>query len=274
MRVLLSCTSGFVGSLLWFGCGAKSGEAQVATDTPTIDSSVDSRALGLDSRWGPDSTTSIDARPPGDVDLGTAGTFAILAGSEITNTGYTIVTGDIGISPGSAITGFPPGVVMDGSIHSADAIAARAKSDLTTAYDNASHHSGAPVPTTGDLGGLTFTPGLYVSDASLEISSGDVTLDAGNNPSSVWVFQMATTFVAFSGRKVILLNGARGTNVFWQVGSSTVLGTYSEMAGNFLTETSISAQTGATVDGRVLTQTGAVTLDTNRIIRTIPIVIF
>jgi len=113
-----------------------------------------------------------------------------------------------------------------------------------------------------------------VSDASLEISSGDVTLDAGNNPSSVWVFQMATTFVAFSGRKVILLNGARGTNVFWQVGSSTVLGTYSEMAGNFLTETSISAQTGATVDGRVLTQTGAVTLDTNRIIRTIPIVIF
>ena len=127
---------------------------------------------------------------------------------------------------------------------------------------------------TGDLGGKTLTPGLYVSDTSMEISSGDLTLDALGHPEAVWVFQMATTFISFTGHNVILANGARSTNVFWQVGSSTVIGTYCEVAGNFLTETSISAQTGANIDGRLLTQVGAVTLDTNNIVRTIPIIIF
>ncbi len=249
------------------GCHAKTGDVQ------GVDALLDSSSHD-GSFVGPDTTFSIDARPPGDVDLGTAGTYAILAGSEITNTGFTVITGDVGISPGSAITGFPPGVVMDGTVHSADAIAAQAKLDLTTAYNNASNHSGSPVTTTGDLGGRTITPGLYVSDTSLELLSGDLTLDAENDPSSVWVFQMATTFIVFSGRKIILANGARSTNVFWQVGSSTVLGTYSEVAGNFLTATSISAQTGAIIDGRILTQTGAVTLDTNTIVRTIPVIIF
>ena len=240
-----------------------------ATPDVTPDSSVPA-----DSHFVFTDGLSVDARPPGDVDLGTAGTFAILAGSEITNTGPTVITGDVGISPGSAITGFPPGSVTDGSVHSADAIAAQAKADLNTAYNNAATHSGSPVATTGDLGGLTLTRGLYVSDTSLALSSGDLTLDGEGNPSAVWVFQMATTFIAFSGRKIILINGARDTNVFWQVGSSTVIGTYAEVAGNFLTETSISAQTGAQISGRLLTQTGAVTLDTNNVVRTIPVIIY
>lgn len=269
MNHSLSTRAILVALVLGAGCHPKTIDADVV-DAPA---GLDASAHG-DGHFVLTDGTSVDARPPGDVDLGTAGTFAILAGSEITNTGPTVITGDVGISPGTAITGFPPGVVMDGTVHSADAIAAQAKADLNTAYNNAATHSGSPVPTTGDLGGRTLTPGLYVSDTSLEISSGDLTLDAQNDPSAVWVFQMATTFIAFSGHKVILVNGARDTNVFWQVGSSTVIGTYTEVAGNFLTQTSISAQTGATIDGRLLTQTGAVTLDTNNIVRTIPVIIF
>lgn len=258
-----------IGSLLAAGCGNSGTGSPGAADAQ--DDTGD-----LDSGFGPPDTTGllVDAPPIGDVDLGTAGTFAILAGSEITNTGFTVITGDVGISPGTAITGFPPGVVLDGTVHSADAIAAKAKLDLTVAYDNAANRSGTPISLSGDLGGLTLTPGLYVSDTSMEISSGDLTLDAGGHPESVWVFQMGTTFNSLTGRQVMLANGARSTNVFWQVGSSTTIGTYCEVAGNFLTAVSISIQTGASVDGRLLTQIGAVTLDTNTIVRTIPIVIY
>ena len=262
-RAVLTPT--LIGCFLAAGCGTT-----VARNPGTADAPADTREL--DSNFVP--LELFDAPPPGDVDLGTAGTFAILAGSEITNSGFTVITGDVGISPGTAITGFPDGVVQDGTVHSADSIAAQAKLDLTTAYDNASNRSGSPIELTGDIGGLTLPPGLYVSGTSMQILSGDLTLDAAGHPESVWVFQMGSTFTSFSGRNVILLNGARGTNVFWQVGSSTVIGTYCEMAGNFLTETSISAQTGATVDGRLLTQIGAVTLDTNTIIRTIPVIIY
>ena len=207
----------------------------------------------------------------GDVDLGVAGTFAILAGSAITNTGFTVVTGDMGISPGTALVGFPDGVVKDGAIYIADAIAANAKRALNTAYNNAAERSGSAITVAGDLGGRTLTPGLYVSSSSLEITVGDLTLDAGGASNAIWVFQIGSSFTAAPGSRIILANGARGTNVFWQVGSSTTLGTDAEMAGNFLTQVSITAQRGASVDGRLLTQNGAVTLETNVVIRTIPV---
>lgn len=115
------------------------------------------------------------------------------------------------------------------------------------------------------------TPGLYVSSSSLEITVGDLTLDAGGDSNAIWVFQIGSSFTSAPGSRIILANGARGTNVFWQVGSSTTIGTKGEMAGNFLTEVSITAQNGASVDGRLLTQNGAVTLETNVVIRTIPV---
>jgi hypothetical protein len=124
---------------------------------------------------------------------------------------------------------------------------------------------------TGDLGGRTLTPGLYVSSTSLEITVGNLTLDAGGATNAIWVFQIGSSFTSAIGSRIILANGARSTNVFWQVGSSTTIGANSDMAGNFLTEVSITAQSGARVEGRLLTQNGAVTLETNIVIRTIPV---
>ena len=250
-----------VGSLLLsFGCGTNS---RAATDASGLD------ALTFD---GP---TLFEDAPfeYGDVDLGTAGRFAVLAGSAISNTGLTVVTGDVGTSPGTAIVGFPPGVVMDGQIYNADTVAAQAKLDLTTAYHTVSRHAGSAIPIPIDIGGMTLGPGLYVSSTSLEINTGDLTLDAQNIPGAVWVFQMDSSFTSFTGRRVILVNGARDTNVFWKVGSSATIGTYGQMAGNFLGMISITMQTGATLDGRVLTQVGAVTLESNTIRRTIPILL-
>jgi len=263
-RMLIVTT--LLGASLISGCKSNPGAGQidpaVDADTTEIDASV--------LRDTPESTADA-AYLLGDVDLGVAGTFAILAGSAITNTGFTVVTGDMGISPGTALVGFPDGVVKDGAIYIADAIAANAKRALNTAYNNAAERSGSAITVAGDLGGRTLTPGLYVSSSSLEITVGDLTLDAGGASNAIWVFQIGSSFTAAPGSRIILANGARGTNVFWQVGSSTTLGTDAEMAGNFLTQVSITAQRGASVDGRLLTQNGAVTLETNVVIRTIPV---
>ena len=202
-RAVLTPT--LIGFFLAAGCGTTAGNPGTA-DALTDTSELDSNFVPLDTNG-----LLVDAPPAGDVDLGTAGTFAILAGSEITNTGFTVITGDVGISPGTAITGFPDGVVQDGTVHSADPIAAQAKLDLTTAYDNASNRSGSPIELTGDIGGLTLPPGLYVSGTSMQILSGDLTLDAAGHPESVWVFQMGTTFTSFSGR--FLLNSITGITI-------------------------------------------------------------
>ena len=194
------------------------------------------------------------------VSLGTAGSFVVLSGETVTNTGFTIINGNVGLSPGSSITGFPPGVV-NGVVHISDAVAAKAKQDLNAAYTDASKRSGAPIPLSGDLGGMTLHPGLYVSATSIELTSGNLTLDALGDEDAIWVFQIGTTFVSNVGRKVLLVGNARHDNVFWNVGTSATIGVGSVMIGNFLTQISISVQTGASMEGRFLTQTGSVTFD-------------
>jgi hypothetical protein len=198
------------------------------------------------------------------VALGRAGNFAVLAGATVTSTGATVVHGDLGVSPGTAVTGFPPGTIV-GTLHAGDAAAADAETDLTIAYNDAAGRSTAPVLISGNLGGMTLSPGLYKSSSSLEISAGDLTLDAQGNANAVFIFQMASTFVTTSGRQVILAGGAQAANIFWQVGSSATIGTASVVQGNILADQSISLQTGATLDGKALARIAAVTMDSNLI---------
>ena len=196
--------------------------------------------------------------------LGSANAFAVLAGSTVTNTGPSILNGDLGVSPGTAVTGFPPGTV-NGTIHAADSAAAQAKLDLTTAYNDAAGRSTSPISVSGNLGGQTLPPGLYKSTSSLAISSGDLTLDAQGDANAVFIFQMASTLTTTVGRQVILSGGAKAANVFWQVGTSATLGTNSVFQGNILADQSITLTTGATLNGRALTRIGAVALDSNAI---------
>ncbi|MFA4928449.1 MAG: ice-binding family protein [Patulibacter sp.] len=198
------------------------------------------------------------------VGLGTADGFSVLGGSAVTNTGPTVLSGDLGVGPGSAITGFPPGIV-GGAVHQNDAVAIQAQADLTTAYDDAAGRS-STASVAGDLAGSTLVPGVYSSASSLGLS-GDLTLDAGGDPDAVFVFQAGSTLTAASGSRVLLIGGAQACNVFWQVGSSATIGSASAFTGNVLALTSISLTTGATLDGRALARNGAVTLDTNVISR-------
>jgi hypothetical protein len=200
------------------------------------------------------------------VPLGTADSFAVLAGSTVINTGPSVISGDLGVSPDTAVTGFPPGTVNAGTIHAADAVASQAKADLVTAYNDAAGRS-STATISADLAGRTLTPGVYTSASSLGLS-GDLTLDAHGDPNAVFVFQAGATLTAGSASRVLLIGGAQPCNVFWQVGSSATIGTGSAFAGNILALTSISLTTGATLNGRALARNGAVTLDTNTITKT------
>lgn len=205
--------------------------------------------------------------------LGSAGNFAVLAGSTVTSTGDTIVTGDLGVWAGTAVTGFagiPPGGagVVNGTIHAGDAVAQTAQGDLTTAYNDAAGRTLAPVDVSNaDLGGRTLAPGLYKSTGTLAIT-GNLTLDASGDPNAVFIFQVASSFNTASGSQVILSGGANAANIFWQVGSSATLGTTTVFKGTILANQSISLATGATLDGRALARIAAVTLDSNTITRT------
>jgi Ice-binding-like/PEP-CTERM motif len=197
------------------------------------------------------------------VDLGTAGSFAVLAGSTVTNTGPTTIQGNVGVSPGTAITGFPPGSV-NGTIYSAGTVAAQAQSDLTTAYNFAAGEAATATLTGTDLGGLTLLPGVYFFASTAQLT-GTLTLDNTSNANALYVFQIGSTLTTASSSSVDFTNGF-DDNVFWQVGSSATLGTNTAFEGNILALTSITLTTGATIlDGSALARNGAVTLDTNTI---------
>jgi len=196
--------------------------------------------------------------------LGTAGSFAVLGGSTVTNTGPTVVNGDLGVSPGSSVTGFPPGVVLGGTIHTNDATAMQAQIDLTTAY-NAVAGTPCTMDLTGqDLGGLTLTPGVYCFTASAQLT-GTLTLNALGNPNATFLFKIGSTLTTASNSTVLMTNSGSSCNVFWQVGASATLGTTTKFAGNILALSSITLTTGATLSGRALARNGAVTLDTSTI---------
>jgi LPXTG-motif cell wall-anchored protein len=202
------------------------------------------------------------------VNLGTTASFAVLAGTTITNTGPTTIGGssggNIGVSPGTSITGFPPGTVSDGTIHTADATALQAQVDLVVAYDDAAGRAVTADLTGQDLGGMTLTTGVYSFSSSAQLT-GTLILDAQGDPEAVFIFQIGSTLTTASSSVVSLINGARFCRVFWQVGSSATLGTNTNFIGHIFALTSIDAQNGATVQGQLLARNGAVTLDNNTI---------
>jgi len=198
------------------------------------------------------------------VGLGTVQSFAVLGGTTVTNTGPSLISGNLGVSPGSAVTGFPPGTVSNGTIHSADAVAAQAQADTTTAYNDAAGRSPSAV-VTADLGGQTLVSGVY-QGATLGLT-GTLTLNAQGNQSAVFIFQSASTLITASTSHVVLTNGAQACNVFWQVGSSATLGTNSVFVGTILALTSVTADTGTSAAGRLLARNGAITLDSNTVTR-------
>jgi hypothetical protein len=203
----------------------------------------------------------------GMVSMAGASELAVLAGTTITSTGATNITGNIGLSPGSAIGGFPPGI-LNGNQHINDATSNQAKLDLTAAYNDAAGRTSTDIVTlSGNIGGLTLTPGLYKSTSSLAISSGDVTFDAKGDANAVFIIQIATTLTTTSGRKVILSGGALASNIFWQVGSSATFGTTSVFKGTVMAMQSITFNTGASLEGRALARTGAVTMAGNAIVK-------
>jgi hypothetical protein len=201
--------------------------------------------------------TALAATDPG---LGTAGNFAVLAGTGtgLTNTGPSWITGAIGAAAG--ITGFPPGTA--GPQHNGDSVYITAETDLGTAFGNA---SGQPTTTdyTGvNLGGLTLGPGVY-NQTTAPTLTGTLTLSGGG----VYIFKAGSTLVTASGARVVLLNGAQPCDVFWVVGSSATIATSTTFVGTIMAQAGIQMQTGATLNGRALARTAAVTLDTNRIIQ-------
>lgn len=198
------------------------------------------------------------------IGLGTASSFSVLAGAGITNTGPTTMWGDAGTFATTSESGFGTVTIL-GTNHGGDAVTQQAKNDLTTAYNQAAA-SAPPTNVADELGGLTLTPGVY-DGAALQLT-GTLTLDTLGDPNAVFVFRTGSTLITASSSDVIVLGGGVACNVFWQVPSSATLGSASHLIGTVMASTSITADTGATIMGRLLASTGAVTLDTNTLTNT------
>ncbi|HYI99713.1 MAG TPA: ice-binding family protein [Thermoleophilaceae bacterium] len=198
------------------------------------------------------------------VGLGTATPFVVLGGSSVTNTGPSVLNGDLGVSPGTSLVGFGLPATVNGATHANDAVAAQAQLDLTTAYDVAAGEPVAPADdlTGQDLGGLVLTSGAYRYASSAQLT-GALTLNAEGDPNAQFVFEIGSTLTTASASSVVLVNGASPCNVYWQVGSSATLGTTTAFQGNLMALADISLNNGASVIGRVLARTGGVTLINN-----------
>jgi len=196
--------------------------------------------------------------------LGSAATYGILAGSTVTCVTGGTINADVGVSPGSTTTGFPP-CVITGATNLANAAAAQAQLDLTTAYNYLAGRPCGTVVTPADLGGRTLAPGIYCTASSMAVT-GTVTLDGGGNANAVWVFQMGSTLTTGTTANIALIGGAQAKNVYWQVGSSATLATGSGMKGNILALSSVTLNDNATLLGRALARNGAVTLGSNNTI--------
>ena len=221
-------------------------------------------ALAVDATWS--FTTATAACQTSQVPLGSAATFDVLAATTVTNTGPTVITGgNLGLSPGSAVTGFPPGMLtLPAVMQVTDPAAAQGQLDLTTAYIyTAGLPGGMSLP--GEMSGLTFAPGLYKTSSAVKLSAGNVTLDAQGNVNAVFIFQVGSTLTTIGSTQVVLAGGAQAKNVFWQVSSSATLGTNSIFQGTIMALQSITLDTGATLNGRALARNAEVALDSNPI---------
>jgi len=215
------------------------------------------------------------------VEMNTASRFGVLAGTGISsNAGQSEIHDmDIGVISGfrSSITGFPPAIIVNGSMYAFDdvipagvaAMLTLAKQEMVNAYHFAQQATfPVPVVVSGDLGGTTLLPGIYKSTSSLLVQSGNLTLDAQGDPSAVWIFQVASdlTTVGGAGGNILLSGGAQAKNVFWQIGSSGTIGDFTSFKGNILALSSITMNSGATLEGRLLARNGAVSLINTNII--------
>jgi hypothetical protein len=200
---------------------------------------------------------------PGPIDpnLGSAASFVGLAHETFTNTGSGVYVGNVGVSPGTEVTGFPPGLIRNGAIHIADGVATLALSDATTAYNALAGQDCTDNLTGQDLGGKTLTPGVYCFDTSAGLT-GILTLNAQGDPNAVWVFKIGSTLTTASGSSVGVINGGKALNAFWQIGSSATLGTTTRFSGNILAHVSVTLTNGASLVGRAFGLTGSVTMDT------------
>lgn len=196
--------------------------------------------------------------------LGTAEHFAVLAGSTVTNTGPSTISGNVGVSAGTSVTGFPPGLVTGGTVHAGDGVALQAHADATAAYVMLAGLAVTHDLTGQDLGGLTLAPGVYHFSSSAQLT-GQLTFDGQGQADPLFVFQIGSTLTTASGSSIVMTNGADACDAFFQVGSSATLGTGTRFSGTIIAYMSDTLTTGATLDGRVIALNGAVTLDTNDI---------
>lgn len=241
--------------------GAESGGEAAGTESGGTESG--SEAGGVDA-GGADAT--VEGGTLAAPALGTARTFAILAGSTITNTGTaTAIFGDVGISPGTALVGLTAGQV-NGTLHLGDPAAMKAEADLTTAYNDLAGRPCQHTMTDVDLGGKTLPPGVYCFAVAAAQAVGDLMLDGQGDPNAIWIFQIASTLTISANLSTTMIGGGNACNVYWQVGSSATINGGAQLKGNVFAQASISLLNGAHVSpGRTLAQTAAVTMQSTNI---------